>query len=61
MEVNLGTLYRVVVTEYDNGAQRNAGVTFYTTIEEAKAHKAYWEQGGNHECYWLAEITRISD
>jgi hypothetical protein len=29
-------------------------------MEEANAYKAQWEQGGNHECYWRAEITRLS-
>lgn len=61
-EVKLGTLYRVVVTEYDNGVQRTdrADIKTFTTMEEANAYKAQWEQGGNHECYWRAEITRLS-
>lgn len=60
-EVQLGTLYRVVITEYDSGCQRidSRDTKIFTTIGEAEAYKALWEQGGNRECYWRAEIDTI--
>ena len=59
-EVN-GTLYRVVVTEYDGGVQRTdrADTKIFTTMDEAKAYQAQWEHGGSRECYWRAEITTL--
>jgi len=59
MEVKLGTLYCVVVTEYDNGVQHTdrADTKVFTTIEEAMVYKNQWEEGGSRECYWRAEIT----
>jgi hypothetical protein len=60
-EVKMGTLYRVVVTEYDDGVQRTdrADTKIFTTMEEANAYKAQWEHGGSRECYWRAEVTRM--
>jgi len=61
MRVDPGTLYRVTVTEYDCGVQRvdDRDTRFYTTLEEAEAYKAHWEQRGRRECYWRAEIQQI--
>ena len=60
MEVKLGTLYRVVVTEYDAGVQRcdPEDTKYFTTLEEAEAYK-YRQDCGSPECYWRCEITKI--
>lgn len=62
MEVNVGTLYKVVITEYEAGwGQRvdPSDTKFFTTLEEAKGYKAHWEEGGTYETFWRAEITKI--
>lgn len=61
MELKPGIVYRVVVTEYDNGVQRTdrADTKIFTTMDEAKAYQAQWEQGGTRELYWRAEITTL--
>ena len=62
MEVKPGSLFKVVVTEFDCGAQRRDpnDTKFFTTIEEAKAYQAHWEKGGNYEIFWRATIERVS-
>jgi hypothetical protein len=59
MEAQLGTLYRVVITEYDAGVQRLApcDTKLFTTLESAEYYKELWEKGGNHEWSWRGEIT----
>ena len=61
-EVNVGSLYRVTVTEYDCGVQRvdPDDTRYFTTLEEAEKYKAHWETGGNRECYWRAEIEKVA-
>jgi hypothetical protein len=62
-EVKLSGLYKVTVTEYERGwGQRvdPSDTRFYTTLEEAQAYKAHWETGGSRECYWRAEIQKVS-
>ena len=58
-EVKLGTLYRVEIVEYDSGCQRvdPRDTKIFTTLQEAEAYKATWEQGGHRDCYWRGEIT----
>ena len=57
MEAQLGTLYRVVITEYEAGVQRLADTKLFTTLESAEYYKALWEKGGSYDCYWRGEIT----
>ena len=60
MEAQLGTLYRVVITEYDAGAPVGTGpcdTKLFTTLESAEYYKALWEKGGSYDCYWRGEIT----
>lgn len=62
-EVRMDSLYKVVIVEYEAGwGQRidNADTKFFTTIEEAKAYAARWEEGGSRECYWRGEITKVA-
>ena len=62
MEINSGTLYRVEITEYEAGwGQRmdRADTKYFTTLEEAEAYKAHWEEGGSYELYWKANITKF--
>jgi hypothetical protein len=61
-EVKIGGLYKVVVTEYEaNWGQRvdPNDTKYFTTIEEAEAYKAHWEEGGSYECFWRARITKL--
>ena len=61
-EVNVGSLYRVTVTEYDCGVQRvdSDDTKYFTTPEEAEKYKAHWEKGGSPECYWRATIEKVA-
>lgn len=55
---NVGPLYRVKCTEYEDGVQRDMGEVFFTTEEEARL---YCEQyaSGDRGCYYRAEYRRI--
>jgi len=61
MEVKLSGVFKVTITEYDCGVQRfdPDDTKYFTTLEEAEKYKAHWETGGNSECYWRAEITKV--
>jgi hypothetical protein len=63
-EVKMGTLYKVTVTEYECGVQRddpneNDTRYYFTTLEEAEKYKARWEAVANREGYWRAEIRKL--
>jgi len=60
-EVKLNGLYKVTVTEYDCGVQREDpnDTKYFTTLEEAQAYKARAD-GGARECYWRATITKVN-
>ena len=59
-QVQVGSLYRVQCTEYERGyGQRDMGVYFFTTEEEARKFcEEYF--GGSPDCYYRAEYTRVS-
>ena len=59
MEIKVGTTYRVVITEYEGGVQRidHSDTKWFTTLTEAEAYKALWEEGGSYGCYWRGNIT----
>lgn len=62
-EVKMGTLYKVVITEYEAGwGQRcdPSDTKFFTTLDEALEYKGRWELGGTYETYWRGEITKVS-
>jgi hypothetical protein len=62
MEVNVGTLYKVVITEYEAGWEQRvdpSDTKFFTTLEEAKAYRARWEEQGSYEIFWRGDITKI--
>lgn len=60
MKVEVGSLYRVQCTEYERGyGQRDMGVHFFTTEEEAKRFcEEYFS--GTPECYFRAEYIKVS-
>lgn len=60
-EVKVGSLYRVIVTEYDCGVQRvyPDDTKFFTTLTEAEAYQADWQKDGSPEYYWRAEIRKM--
>jgi hypothetical protein len=62
MEVKVGPLYKVVVTEYESGWGQRCDpddTKFFTTLEEAKAYRARWEEQGSYEIFWRGDITKI--
>jgi hypothetical protein len=60
-EVKIGSLFKVTVTEYEDGVQRvdENDTKYFTTLEEAQKYKTHWENGGSRECYWRAEIRKL--
>ena len=59
-EVKLGTLYKVTMTEYEQGwGQRPMGEKFFDNEAEAKKFCEEYA-GGSYECYYRAEYRRIS-
>ncbi len=61
-EVKLNGLYRVTVTEYERGWGQRVDpndTRFFTTLEEARAYKARWEEGGTPDYFWRADIEKI--
>ena len=62
MEVKLGTLYRVTVTEYERGWGQRVDpndTKIFTTREEAERYAARWEEGGTPDYFWRAHIEQI--
>lgn len=62
-EVKMGTLYKVTVIEYEAGWGQRVDpndTKFFTTLEEAEKYKVHWEKGGSYECFWRADIEKIS-
>lgn len=58
-----GTLYRVVVTEYERGwGQRTdpSDTRVFTTLEEAEKYADHWNKGGSPDYFWRATIEKIS-
>lgn len=59
MRVDPKSLYKVTMTEYDNGVQRPMGTEFFTTEAEAKAFCLEYA-GGSYDCYYRATYERIN-
>lgn len=61
-EVKLNGVYRVEITEYERGwGQRvdPADTKYFTTLEEAKAYAAHWEEGNNPDYFFRATISKV--
>jgi hypothetical protein len=58
-EVRLSGLYKVTMTEYDNGAQHIMGTKFFDNEREARQ---FCEQyaGGTSDCYFRARYERVA-
>ena len=62
MEVKLGSLFKVTITEYERGwGQRvdDNDTKYFTTLEEAKEYAKRWEEGGTPDYYWRADIRKV--
>ncbi len=62
-EIRLSGTYKVTITEYERGwGQRTdpEDTKFFTTLEEAKAYAARWEEGGTPDYFWRADIQKIA-
>jgi hypothetical protein len=59
-EVKVGTLYKVIMTEYEAGwGQRPMGEKFFTNEEEAKQFCLEYASG-DYECYYRASYTKVA-
>lgn len=59
-EVQVGTLYKVTMTEYERGwGQRPMGERFFTTEAEAKQFCIEYASG-DYECYYRASYTKVA-
>ena len=60
MRVEVRSLYRVQCTEYERGwGQRDMGVVFFDTEEEAKKYCLEYASGDS-ECYYRASYEKIA-
>ena len=62
MEVKLGSLFKVTITEYERGwGQRvdDNDTKYFTTLEEAQKYAKHWEEGGCPDYFFRAEITKV--
>ena len=58
--VNLGTLYKVTMTEYERGwGQRPMGECFFDNEEEARKFCEEYASGDS-ECYYRASYTKVN-
>lgn len=53
------SLYKVTMTEYEDGVQRPMGTRFFTSKEEAVQYCKEYD-GGSYECYYRATYEKIS-
>jgi hypothetical protein len=58
-EVRFSALYRVTMTEYDNGVQHEMGTKFFDNEAEAKRFCAEYA-GGTSDCYFRARYERVA-
>ncbi len=61
-EVQVGTLYKVIMTEYERGwGQRPMGERFFTTEAEARQFcYDYNNPPGDPDCYYRASYTKVA-
>jgi hypothetical protein len=59
MEVRISSLYKVTMTEYDNGAQHDMGTKFFDNEAEAKRFCAEYAEG-SYECYYRASYEKVA-
>lgn len=58
--VNLGTLYKVTMTEYERGwGQRPMGECFFDNEEEARRFCEEYASGDS-ECYYRARYEKVN-
>ena len=60
-EVKVSGLWKVVVTEYERSWGQRCDpddTKFFTTLEEAQAYSDKMS-GGDYDCYWRGEITKV--
>ena len=59
-QVQVGSLYRVQCTEYERGyGQRDMGVYFFTTEEEARRFCEEYASG-SPDCYFRASYEKVA-
>ena len=59
-QVNVGTLYRVTMTEYERGyGQRSMGECFFDNEDEARKFCAEYASGDS-ECFYRASFERVN-
>ena len=58
-EVRISGLYKVIMTEYDNGAQHDMGTKFFDNEAEAKRFCAEYASGTS-DCYFRARYECVA-
>jgi hypothetical protein len=58
-EVRLSRLYKVTMTEYDNGAQHDMGTKFFDNEREAQQFCEEYA-GGTSDCYFRARYEQVA-
>jgi hypothetical protein len=58
-EVRISGLYKVIMTEYDNGAQHEMGTKFFDNEREARQFCEGYASGTS-DCYFRARYERVA-
>jgi hypothetical protein len=58
-QVHVSSLYKVTMTEYDNGAQHDMGTKFFDNEAEARAFCQEYASG-SPDCYFRAQYQRVA-
>ena len=58
-EVKISGLYKVTMTEYDDGAQRHLGTKFFDNEREAQQFCREYSDGTSY-CYFRASYERVA-
>lgn len=61
MEVKVGSLWRVIVTEYDEGVQRvdPEDTKFFTERSEAVAYAEKMTDYSSRSIYWVGHVSKV--
>jgi hypothetical protein len=58
-EINMGSVWKVTMTEYDDGAQRPMGTKYFDNETEARNFCRDYNVGGSASCYYRASYEKI--
>lgn len=57
-EIKIGSIWKVEMTEYDNGVQRPMGIKYFDNEQEAKEFCRLYAWGSS-DCYFRATYSKV--